>query len=255
MRTHIITTANAKGGVGKSTTCYNLGFGLVQEGKRVLLIDLDSQASAGLALGLEPAPATYRLLLAGDPLPELVTQARPGLDVLTSDDTLADVRDWLAVRSARNAESAFNALGKALKPHLGSYDFTLIDSGPGLDILTLNGLMAATDVLVPVSVDFLSAAGTRQHLETLDGLRRLGGKAALSWVVPTFFDGRLIRAREILELLERTFGELVTDPIRTNTKLAEAPHLGLTIWEHDPKALGAEDYDKLVRRVLDDCEA
>ena len=251
----VITVCNAKGGVGKTTTAYNLAYGLTQEGERVLLVDLDSQGSAGLALGLEPAPATCRLLLAGDPLPELVTQARPGLDVLTSDDTLADVRDWLAVRSARNAQSALNALGKALKPYLGDYAFTVIDSGPGLDILTLNGLMAATDVLVPVSVDYLSAAGTRQHLETLDGLRKLGGTARLSWVVPTFCDLRLVRAREILDLLERTFEGLVTEPIRTNTRLAEAPHLGLTIWEHDPKAMGAEDYDKLVRRILDDYKA
>jgi len=251
----VITVCNAKGGVGKTTTAYNLASRLAHKRGRTLLIDLDSQASAGLALGLEPAPATYRLLLAGDPLPDLVTEARPGLDILRSDDTLADLRDWLAVRSARNAGSALNALSKVLKPHLQSYAFTVIDSGPGLDILTLNGLMVATDVLVPVSVDFLSAAGTRQHLDTLDGLRKLGGTARLSWIVPTFCDLRLLRAREILEMLERTFGELVTEPIRTNTRLAEAPHLGLTIWEHDPKAIGAEDYDKLVRRVLDDCKA
>lgn len=204
--TRIIAVANAKGGTGKTTTAVNLAHGLALQGQRVLLVDLDSQGSASLALGLERAAALHRLLVADDPLPGLVVAARKHLDMLRSNDTTADVRDWLGVKAARDARAALNALGRALGDHVAAYDFVVIDCAPALDILTLNALMAAREVLVPVSVDFLSAAGTRQHIETLDGLRDMGGKAELRFVVPTFYDGRLIRAREILETLQRAFG-------------------------------------------------
>lgn len=252
--TRVIVIANQKGGVGKTTTAVNVAHGLALRGHQTLLIDLDSQGSAGLSLGIDPTPATYRLILSKEPLPELVARVRENLDLLTSDESLADVRDWLAVKSARDANSALRALTSGLDGHMENYEFVIIDCGPGLDILTLNALIAGTDVMVPVSVDFLSAAGTRQHLDTLEGLREVGGKARLHWVVPTYFDGRLIRAREIMALLENAFGELLTEPIRRNTRLAEAPHSGETIFEYDPKALGAEDYGKLVERVIHDTQ-
>lgn len=247
--TRVIAIANNKGGTAKTTTTANLGHGLTRSGKRVLLIDFDSQGSLSLSLGLDPAPGTQRLLLANDPLDQVITEARPGLDLVRSNDTLADVRDWLAIKSARDARSALRALSDALAGNVGDYDFVLIDCGPGLDILTLNALMVAHWVMVPVSVDYLSAAGTRQHLDTLDGLSEIGGRAELKFIVPTFYDRRTNRSQEILELLQRTFGPLVTTPIRTNTRLAEAPHTGKSIFEFAPKSNGAEDYTVLVNRV------
>lgn len=250
--TTIGAIANNKGGTGKTTTTANLGHGLSRSGKRVLLIDFDSQGSLSLALGLDPAPSTQRLLLANDPLESVIISARPGLDLVRSNDTLADVRDWLAVKSGRDARSALRSLAAALAGNVEGYDFVLIDCGPGLDILTLNALMVAQWVLVPVSVDYLSAAGTAQHVDTIDSLRDVGGRAELKFIVPTFYDKRTNRSREILDLLTRTFGPLVTNPIRQNTRLAEAPHNGQTIFELDPVAAGAEDYNDLVKRVIYD---
>ena len=247
----ILAIANQKGGVGKTTTAVNLAHGLARYNKRVLLIDLDHQGSAALALGIEPAPATYRLLLSREPLTKLIVPARDNLDFLASDNSLADVRDWIGMKSMRDSRGALGRLRDAVQGEIGRYDFVLIDCGPGLDMLTLNALMLAGEVLIPVSMDFLSAAGTRQHLQTLDEMQQAGGSAELRFVVPTRYDGRLNRAKKYLALLQQTFGDLVTQPIRNNTRLAEAPDYGRTIFEHDPKSLGAQDYDALGRSVLD----
>ena len=246
-----IAVVNQKGGVAKTTTAVNVAHGLALSGYRVLLIDLDSQGSATLSFGLDLAPATYRLLLAKEPLAKIVVRTRPNLDVLPSDESLADVRDWLAVRSTRS-RGILSTLTDAIGKSAEDYDFILMDCGPGLDLITLNALMFADTLLVPVSVDYLSAAGTRLQIETLRGLEEVGGEAKLRYLLPTFYDGRLRRAREILGLLQTHFGSIVTDPIRANTRLAEAPHHGQTIFEYDSNANGAKDYQELVRRILNE---
>lgn len=117
-------------------------------------------------------------------------------------------------------------------------------------LLVINALLATQELMLPVSVDFLSAAGTRQQLDTLDDIAEADDAAQLRYVVPTFYDQRTNRAKEILSMLQNAFGKLVTDPIRQNTRLAEAPHYGETIFEHDSKSYGAEDYRTLTQRVL-----
>lgn len=244
-----IAVINQKGGVGKTTTSVNLAAGLALQGMHVLLVDLDAQGSATLALGQERRGATYRLLMMpGDP-PQLAT-ARPGLELLASDDTLADARDALAGKMGRDARAAVNALGRALSKHAEAFDFVIVDCAPSLDVLTLNALMFAREVMVPVKVDFLSAAGTAQHLDTLEGLRDMGGRAELRYVVPTFVEARQVEDREIAAELHRYFGELVTSPIRKTVALSRAPHARKTIFEFDPASTGAADYRQLVLEVL-----
>ncbi len=252
MPTVIMAIANQKGGVGKTTTAINLACGLAHEGHKTLLIDFDSQGSASLALGLGRGPGIRRLLLAQEPLPSVLQPTRENLDMVTSNDALADIRDWLITVRGRNAETAIRALAEALKDYIAPYKFVLIDCGPGLDILTINALTAATAILVPVSPDFLSAEGTKQHLEISMSMYNLGKRAHLKYIVPTMYDVRLRRCREYYHMLLDAFGAMVTDPIRENTYLAEAPYYGQSIFEYDPSSLGAADYDKLTRRVIYD---
>lgn len=130
------------------------------------------------------------------------------------------------------------------------YDVVIIDCAPSLDVLTIAAVMAATEILLPVGVDYLSAAGTRRHLDTLADVEELGGTAELRYVVPTFYDARTKHSKEILTMLQNTFPETVTHPIRINTRLREAAHVGDTIFEYDAGSRGAEDYEALTQRVL-----
>lgn len=252
--TRIICISNEKGGVAKTTTAVNVAHAMTMLGKRVLLIDFDPQGSATLALGMEQSPATYDLLVDGEPLKKLVVQARDKLDLLASDYSLAEARDIVTAQynsaDPERRRRAAEKLKKALSRQLRVYDYVLIDCSPSLSVLNLNALMAADELLVPVSADFLSAAGTNQHLETLELIENLGGSVELTYIVPTRYDGRTNRARRIVEILKETFGGLVTDPIRTNTHLGESALYGQTIFEHRPNSNGAADYMALAKVVV-----
>ena len=252
MAIRIICVNNQKGGTSKTLTAVNVAHGLARHGRRVLLLDMDSQGSATMALGLRPAPAAYALLMENRQLDELVQQARENLDLLAGDESLADVRDFLGIKSTRNSKKSLRTLADALGDDIEKYDYIITDNGPGLDMLVLNSIMLADEILLPVSMDFLSAAGTNQYLDTLESMQDAGSRAELAYVVPTKYDGRLNRVKAILEILERTFGELVTEPIRNNTALGEAPHYGRSIFEHAPTSNGAVDYEKLVQRIMND---
>lgn len=247
MPTHIVVS-NEKGGVGKSTTAVNLAHALTLRGRSVLLIDFDPQGSASRHLRHDPTPATRKMLLGDDSPKKLAVEVRPNLHLLSSNIELADVRDYLAMKMGRDPDGARLAFKHCLKG-LRGYDYIVTDCSPAVDILTINAMMAGDRLLVPVSADYLSAVGTDQHLQTLQLVEELGGKIELSYIVPTRFDGRTKRARRILELLQEAFDDLVTDPIRANTSIAEAAHYGKTIFEHAPNSNGAADYAALAETV------
>lgn len=238
----VIAIANAKGGIGKTTTVVNIGAGFALKGARVLLVDADPQGNLSLALGVRPRRTLYDVLADGVAAAECVVAARPNLELLAADDTLLNVQPILARRADWS-----RALDQSLRPIYGNYDLVLIDSGGSLTTLSTNALACATDVIVPTAVEHFS-------LKSIDLLfaqvaRVKGNSSCIRLIIPTLFDPRVRQSGELLGALKARFGPLVAEPIRVNVRLSEAPTLGKTIYEYDPRSRGAVDYALLVERM------
>jgi chromosome partitioning protein len=240
-----IAVFNHKGGTGKTTTAVNLAAGLAEAGQKVLLVDADGQGSVGASLGIRGEQSLYHVLIHGSPVERVAIPVRQGLDVITSNETLAAAELQLASRPNRD---------RILRDRLGhgahDYDVVVIDCAPALSLMNQNALVFSDSVLVPVSCDYLSLVGVKQVLKTLKNIRELlKHEIALLGVLPTFFESRSKIARDSVSALVDHFGERCLPPIRANTKLAEAPSLKKTIFEHAPDSHGALDYHALVDHV------
>src|SRR6185295_847644 len=255
MATRIRSVLNQKGGVGKTTTCVNLGAALARRGQEVLLVDMDPQANLTVHVGIDPRTverSTYSLLLGKHSIGDAVVRSStPGLAAVPSTLALANAEIQLASAVGREL-----ILRDAIDEYLGPQpspkaDFVLIDCPPSLGILTMNALCASTDVLLPIQAEFFALQGVAGILESLKAVQRLNRGLKLSLVVPCMVDKRKTLARDVIEEVRRYFGNLVTTTmIRVNVKLAEAPSHGKTIFEYDPSSNGAKDYASLAGEVL-----
>jgi chromosome partitioning protein len=264
-RARRIAILNQKGGTGKTTTAVNLAAGLaertgpeagppgsVTRGRenQVLLIDTDAQGNVGVSLGVAGERSLYHVLVeAADP-DDVAVPVRQHLDVITSDATLAAAEIWLA---RQNVDQRSRILTKRLNLMSISrrYDYVIIDCGPSLNLLNQNALSYADEVIVPVTCDYLALVGVKQVLRTIkDVERHLGHAVRVSAVLPTFYDGRTRLAREVLETLQGHFKHKCLEPIRLNTRLAEAPSHKKTIFEYAPISHGAADYNRVCDWVL-----
>lgn len=238
MRTIAIT--NLKGGVGKTTTVVNLGAGLSLKGLRVLLVDVDPQGNLATALGVQPKRTLYEVLIDGKSAAQCIVEARPNMDLLAADATLMNAQPLMTQRP-----DWAHLLSRALKPLNSQYDIALIDCSASLSVMNVSALLAAGDVLVPTAVEHLALRG----IELLQQQLQRIGTGAIRAIIPTMFDSRQRQAHELLTYLRTQYGALVTEPIRVNVRLSEAPALGRTIYEHDPRSRGALDYAQLVEHV------
>jgi len=241
-----IAIAISKGGVGKTTTAVNLSAGLAMQGKRVLLIDTDTQGQASTLLGLEPEIGLAELLGKEVSITEATTKARENLFVLAGGDNLASMK----IQITKELDQPQFALANVLEEIEGQYDYVIIDTAPSWDILNLSVLFYAHEVLVPISLEVLSVQGFAKFQENLQNVSKYQQNLELKYILPTFLDRRVKRSTEILQQLKFTFPYQICDPIRYNSKLAEAPGSGQSIFEFDKRSAGARDYDKLVSRVL-----
>jgi chromosome partitioning protein len=208
----------------------------------VLLVDVDPQGNLAMALGLRPRRTLYDVLVDGARAADCVVPARPNLDLLAADDTLLSVQPIISRRADWS-----RALDQGLRPIYGEYDFVLIDSGGSLTTLNTNALACATDVIVPTAIEHFSLKSIDLLLHQIKQVK--GNTSCVRLIIPTMFDPRVRQSGELLGELRGRFGPLVADPIRVNVRLSEAPTLGKTIYEYDPRSRGAIDYALLVERL------
>src|SRR5438477_1102590 len=249
----VISFANQKGGVAKTTTTLNLGVAFAEQGLKVLLVDLDPQGNLTMSQGMNPDAierSMFDVLVHRLPLQEVVHRAEVDLAVSSIDLAGAE----LALSSMIGRE---RALEKALAVVKDGYDYVLIDTPPSLGLLTINALVASSGVIVPVQCEYLSLRGLVQLENTLSMIREnLNPDVEIEGILPTMYDKRLLHSKEAVDILKENFGDLVFDTkIRKTVRYAEAPVKGTSVLKYDPSGSAAEAYRDLAKEVLNGAQA
>jgi chromosome partitioning protein len=251
-RCRIITIANQKGGVGKTTTAVNLAASLSQHGNRVLVVDLDPQGNASTALGcdhLEDHPSVYTSIVEGAPLSETVVEVAnmPGLYCAPSELDLAGAEIEMVPMVARESR-----LARAFQSFdITNLDYVLIDCPPSLGLLTVNALVAADEVLIPIQCEYYALEGLTQLLSTVELVRsHLNAQLRISTILLTMYDGRTRLAGDVAGEVRSSFGDVVLQTIiPRSVRVSEAPSYGQSVITYDPSSSGAVAYAEAAREL------
>jgi chromosome partitioning protein len=253
-KTRTLAIANQKGGVGKTTTAINLATALAGSGQQVLLIDLDPQGNASTGLGVDRAQGlhgTYAGLVDGTPLLDLaLPTAVPGLSIIPADSDLAGAEIELVSTDRR--EHRLRTAINAILAGNNALDFVLIDCPPSLGLLTLNGLVAADSVLVPLQCEFFALEGISQLMRTIERVRQaLNPRLRLQGIVLTMYDRRNNLSDLVADDVRSFFGEQVYETvIPRNVRVSEAPSHGKPVLLYDFRSPGSQAYVRLAAELL-----
>ncbi|MFH1649623.1 MAG: ParA family protein [Candidatus Woesearchaeota archaeon] len=238
-----IAVINQKGGVGKTTTTVNLASGLANKGNKVLILDLDAQGNVSTCLGVKATKHMYHLLVERKEPWECITKINENLHVIPSNEMLEKAEILLSGEPARET-----VLRRAMD-ELEGYDFVFIDCPPSLGLLNQNALLYADEALIPVSTEYLGVDALKKMLIAIDTLNDIfKHHLRVSAIVPTMYDKRNKTCIESIRTIRQSYNGVVTEPIRMNSKLKEAPSKKQSIFDYAKSSSGALDYGRLVDR-------
>jgi chromosome partitioning protein len=243
----VISIVNQKGGTGKTTTAINLSSGLVESGKKVLLLGMDIQGDLSYALNIIEFKKSISDVLMDDVLIKDIVVSKEGVDVVPSDMNLADVEFTIS-----NVEGNYFLLKEKLQEIKGQYDYVIIDCSPSLSVLTVNALCASDQIIIPLQLTVMGINGLELMLKTVEDVKKaLNPALKVMGVLPVMVDSRKNLTNEIFEYLREKFDlKIFKTVIRSNVKAAEAPSFGQSVLAYAPKSISAIDYKKLVKEII-----
>ena len=237
---------NYKGGTGKTCTLINIAHAISQKGFKVLIVDTDPQGSISYHLGVKPKKTLYDIITKKHNVNDCIYNARENLDLIASNEHLFPAENYM--HKQKNRE---NILKERLTPVFEKYDYVFMDCSPSINLMNQNVLLCAENLLIPVSMDYMTLLGVKQLINNTKLLNKnFKSSIKVSKIIPTFYNSHNNKTKHVHDSLERIFSEYISSPIRANVTISEAAGQGKTIYEFAPTSSAANDFDKLTEEVL-----